>query len=98
MKATFESMGELEKVFSAHIAISGQVFWQSKTAGFSWGQHGMPSGIASMDIDTSETAAAIAGPVTALVNGPAMSPTTARIGSSLRSQMLIFMACNMSQA
>lgn len=74
----------MENVFAAHIAISGQVFWQSGTAGFSSGQHGMPSGIAAMDM--SETAA-IAGPPTGMVSGPATSPMIARIGNSLRSQM-----------
>lgn len=56
-----------------HIAINGQDFCQSGTAGFSSGQHGMSSGIAAM------VAAAIAGPLTEAVNGPLTSPTIARI-------------------
>lgn len=48
----------------------------------------MSSAIWGMDISE---AAAIAALVTGAVNGPATSPTIARIGSSLRSQMPTFM-------
>lgn len=77
-----------------HIAINGQVFWQSGTARFSSGQHDISSGIAAMDMSES---AAIAGPPTGMVNGPATSPMIARIGNSLRSQMRAFMTRKMSQ-
>lgn len=66
------------------VAINGQLFWQSGIAGFSCGQHGMSSGTPDMDISE---AAATAAPLTDAVNGPAISPTIARIGSNLRSQM-----------
>ena len=91
-KARLESIGPTEKHLAMHNAINGQVFWQSGTAGLS-GQHGISSGIADMDISE---AAAIAGPLTGAVNGPAMSPTIARIGSNLRSQGATFMQRNMS--
>jgi len=94
-KAKPESSGMIEKHLAMHVAINGQAFWQSGTAGFSCGQQGMSSGIPDMDISE---AAAIAAPFTGAVNGPAMSPTIARIGSSLRSQMPTFMGRKMSQA
>lgn len=94
-KATLESIGPTEKHLAIHIAINGQVFWQSGTAGASSGQHGMLSGIAVIDI---VEATAIATPLTGVVNGPTMSPTIARIGSRLRSQVLTFIGWNMSQA
>lgn len=83
MKARLESVGVSEKHLAMQVAINGQLFWQSGTAGFSCGQHGMSSGIP--DIDISE-AAAITAPFTDAVNGPAIRPTIARIGSNLRSQ------------
>ena len=54
----------------------------------------MSSGIAAVAI--SETAA-IAAALTGVVNGPATSPTIARIGSNLQSQMLSFMVLRMPQ-
>lgn len=84
MKARLESVGVTEKHFAIQVAINGQDFWQSRTTGFSCGQHGMSSGIPDMDISE---AAAITAPFTDAVNGPAISPTIARIGSNLRSQM-----------
>jgi len=74
-----------------HVAISGQGFGQSGTAGASGGQHGMWSGIAEM------AAGAIAAPLTGVVIGPATSPRIATIRSSPRNQALIFMRRNMSQ-
>jgi len=92
-KARRESIGATEKHLAMHNAINGQVFWQSGAAGVSCGQHGMSSAISGMDIST---AAAMAAPFTGAVNGPATSPTIARIGSSLRSQVATFMQRNMS--
>lgn len=82
MKAWLESVGATEKQLAMHVAINGQVFWQSGTAGFSCGQHGILAGISAI------FATAIAVPLTEAVNSPTTSPTIARIGSSLRSQML----------
>ncbi|MET3354219.1 hypothetical protein V5F34_16745 [Xanthobacter autotrophicus] len=93
MKARLESVGATEKHLAMHNAINGQVFWQSGTAGVSSGQHGMSPAISGMDI---AEVAAVAAPLTGAVNGPAMSPTIARIASSLWSQMATFMQRNMS--
>ncbi len=92
-KARRESIGATEKHLAMHNAINGQVFWQSGIAGVSCGQHGMSSAISGMDIST---AAAMAAPFTGAVNDPATSPTIARIGSSLWSQVATFMQRNMS--
>ena len=92
-KAALKSIGAAGKHLVTQIAIKGQVFGQSGTAGASDGQHGMSSGISDVIM-----AAAIALPSTAAVNGPATSPTIARIGSSLRSQVLTVMIQRMSQA
>lgn len=88
-KARFESIGATEKHLAMHIAINGQVFWQSGTAGASSGQHGISSGIAAIDI---AEAAAIVTPLTGVVNGPTTSPTIAKIGSRLRSHELNLIA------
>ncbi|MFG1260945.1 hypothetical protein V5F79_27005 [Xanthobacter flavus] len=93
MKARLESVGATEKHLATHNAINGQVFWQSGTAGFSSRQHGMSPAISGIDI---VEATAIVAPFTGAVNGPATSPTIARIGSSLRSQAATFMQRNMS--
>lgn len=77
--AKLGSAGATEKHFAMHIAINGQVFRQSGTAGASSGQHGMSSGIANI----TETAAVMC-PLTGAVSGPATSPKIARIASSLR--------------
>ncbi|WP_394040349.1 hypothetical protein [Xanthobacter autotrophicus] len=92
-KDRLESVGATENHLAMHNAINGQVFWQLGTAGVSSGQHGMSPAISGMDI---AEAAAIAAPLTGAVNGPAMSPTIARIASSLWSQAAMFMQCNMS--
>lgn len=84
MKASLESVGVTEKHLAIQVAINGQDFWQSGTTGFSCGQQGISSGIDAMDISE---AAATTAPLTDAVNGPAISPTIARIGSNLRSQM-----------
>ena len=85
-----ENSGVIEKHFAIHVVVNVQVFWQSGTAGFSVGQHGMPSGISDI-VD----AAAIIGTLIVVTNGLAMSPTIARIGSALRSHTPIFMNCTM---
>lgn len=40
-----------------HIAASGQAFWQSGKAGFSGGQHGMPSAISMAGVAPGEVIA-----------------------------------------
>mgnify|MGYP000588182729 CR=1 FL=1 len=89
--AWLESIGAPGKQLAMHVAINGQVFWQSGTAGLSCGQHGMLAGISDIAQE-----AAIAAPFTGGVNGPATSPTIARIGSSLQSQTPTFMGFMMS--
>ena len=85
-----ENSGVIEKHFAIHAVVSVQAFWQSGAAGFSGGQHGMPSGISDI-VD----AAAIIGTLIVVTNGPATSPTIARIGSTVRSHTPTFMSCTM---
>ncbi|MFG1345498.1 hypothetical protein V5F59_11435 [Xanthobacter autotrophicus DSM 431] len=76
-------MGKAVAHLAMHVAISGQLFWQSGTAGVPSGQHGMSSAISTPAIADMETfsIAATVSAFTGAVNGPTMSPTTARIGS-----------------
>lgn len=76
-----------------HVPANRHSFWQSGAAGFSRGQHGISSGI----VDIAEGAVATR-PLTGVVNGPAISPTIARIASSLRTQVPISIDHRMSQA
>lgn len=88
MKTRLESVGVTETHLAMQVTTNGQDFWQSGTTGFSCGQQGISSSIDAMDISEVATTAA---PLTGAVNGPAISPTIARIGSNLRSQMTILM-------
>lgn len=90
-KASHASIDVAEKHLPRHVAINGQVFAQSGTADCSCGQHGMSAAISGIDM---LEVAVIAAPSTGAVNGPATSPTIARIGSSRRSQALTFMGPN----
>lgn len=92
-KAAPNTVGAAGKHLVTQIAIKGQIFGQSGTLGASDEQHGMSSDISDVIV-----AVAISVPSTAVVNGPATSPTTARIGSSLRSQVLTVMIKRMSQS
>lgn len=95
-----ESIGKAVAHLAMHVAISGQLFWQSGMAGVPSGQHGMSSAIsppaAIADMETSFIVATVSA-FTGAVNGPAMSPMIARIGSSLRSQVTTNMEAKMSQ-
>ncbi len=73
-----------------HVVVNGQAFWQSGTVGFSGGQHGMPSGISDI-----VAAAAIIDTLIVVTNGPAISPTIVRIGSTVRSHTPTLMVCTM---
>lgn len=79
-----ESIGKAVAHLAMHVAIKGQLFWQSGMAGVPSGQHGMSSTISPpviADMETSAIAATVSA-FTGAVNGPAMSPMIARIGSS----------------
>lgn len=81
-----ESVNAFGKHLAMQTAINAQVIWQSWTDGGSDGEHGMPSIISDIG-----AAAAIAAPFTGAVIGPRMSPTIARIGSTLRNQVSVLM-------
>jgi len=70
-----------------HVAIRGQVFWQSGVAGAWSGQHGTSSAITAIDI---AEATAFIGSLTGVVSEPTTSPTITRIGSKLRCNEFIF--------
>jgi hypothetical protein len=59
---TTEAAGALGKHLARHRTASGQAFWQSGNAGFSWGQQGIPSAmdavsdISAMDASSIGTA------------------------------------------
>jgi len=78
--------GARERHFAIHVIVNGQAFWQSGAEGFSDGQHGIPP-----DKSAIVDEAAIVGTLIVLTNGPTMRPTTARIGSALRSHAPTFM-------
>ncbi len=79
----------IEKHFAIHVVVNGQAFWQSGMVGFSGGQHGMSSGIP----DIVDAAAII--DTLIVTNGPAISPTIARIGSTVRSHTPTFISWTM---
>lgn len=80
------------KHFARHIAAKGHAFWQLGRAGFSGGQHGMPSAILVMAVTASPalcmedcpTPDAVGSPMptAGAVSGASTSPTTAKIESN----------------
>jgi hypothetical protein len=86
---TVERAGVPGKHFAMHRIASGQDFEQSGKAGFSPGQHGMPSGIEAVSgvpaIDASSIAIALDGVTIGAVRRPTIARIESRRGMSDKS-------------
>jgi hypothetical protein len=78
---TAETAGTAGKHFAMHRTASGQNFEQSGKAGFSSGQHGIPSGIEAVSDMLAIDASSIAATLDGVTIGAVRRPTIARIES-----------------
>jgi hypothetical protein len=78
---TIEAAGALGKHLAKHKIASGQDFWQSGKAGFSWGQQGIPSAMDAVSDISAEDASSIGATLNRITIEVVRRLTTVRIES-----------------